>query len=205
MSRGAGLAAATALILLAGCSGGGAAGSTPTPTASAPSAAAASPSPLAPSTPAGSTSAGTPDSTATLVPGANCPTGTWRLVRFIGLGQSSTYGTGQGGDVTVAFDNGRYMMVGEGKEPITVVLAGQTATLTVDGTVAGTYQPDGAEMGFTIGEATGQGTLQAGNQKQTLPMASVGQVIAPRGKATLACPDQVLLIALPTVRLELER
>jgi hypothetical protein len=195
--------AATVLILLAGCSGGGAAGSTPT--ASAPSASAASPSVVAPSTPAESTSTGSPDSTATLVPGANCLTGTWRLVRFIGLGQSSTYGTGQGGDVTVAFDNGRYTLVGKGQEPITVVLAGQTASLTVDGTVSGTYQPDGSEMGFTIAEATGQGTLESGKQKQTLPMSSISQVIAPRGKATLACPEKVLLIALPTVRLELER
>jgi hypothetical protein len=206
VSRGAGLLAATVLILLSGCSGGGGGGTTPTPAVSAPSASGASPSLVAPSTPAGSASAATPDSTATgLVPGADCLTGTWRLVRFIGLGQSATYGTGQGGDVTVAFDNGRYTLVGAGQEPIRVLLAGQTADLTVDGTVAGTYQPAGAEMGFTVGEATGQGTLESGNQKQTLPMASIGQVIAPRGTATLACPDQVLLIALPTVRLELER
>jgi hypothetical protein len=203
VSRGAGLLAATVLILLAGCSGADGAGPTPAPPApSAPSTSAASPSVVAPSTPA----TGTPDSTASgLVPGADCLTGTWRLVRFIGLGDKATYGTGQGGDVTVAFDNGRYTLAGEGKEPITVVLAGQTARLTVDGTVSGTYQPDGAEMSFTIGEATGEGTLQSGNQKQTLPMAAIGQVIAPRGKATLACPDQVLLVALPTVRLELER
>ena len=197
--------AATVMVLLAGCSGGGGAGTTPTPTAPAPSPTAASPSVVTPSTPAESASASPSDGAATLVPGANCLTGTWRLVRFIGLGQSSTYGTGQGGDVTVAFDNGRYTMVGQGQEPITVVLAGQTATLTVDGTVSGTYQPDGSEMGFTIAEATGEGTLVSGQQKQTLPMSSISQVIAPRGKATLACPEKVLLIALPTVRLELER
>ena len=205
MSRRTGLLAATVLVLLVGCSGSGAGGTTPTPTAPAPSAPTAPPSPVTPSTPAESASAEPSDGAATLVPGASCLSGTWRLVRFIGLGQSATYGTGQGGDVTVAFDNGRYTLVGQGQEPFTVVLAGQTATLTVDGTVAGTYQPDGAEMAFTIGEATGQGTLEAGNQKQTLPMASIGQVIAPRGKATLACPSDVLLIALPTVRLELER
>ena len=204
MSRGAGLLAATVMVLLAGCSGGAGAGPTPAP--SAPSASAASPSVVAPSTPAGPTPASSPSSTeSSLVPGASCLTGTWRLVRFIGLGAQSTYGTGQGGDVTVAFDNGRYTLAGEGEEPITVVLAGQSARLTVDGTVSGTYQPDGAEMSFTIAEATGEGTLQSGNQKQTLPMESVGQVIAPRGKATLACPDDQLLIALPTVRLELER
>ena len=84
-------------------------------------------------------------------------------------------------------------------------LAGEAASLTVDGTVAGAYRPDGAEMSFTIDETTGQGTLQSGNQRQTLPMASIGQVIAPQGKATLACPENLLLVALPTVRLEFER
>jgi hypothetical protein len=198
--------AATALVLLAGCTGGGAS-APPTPAPSAPSAPATSAAPPPSGAPSASgTPAGDPTSTATgLVPGADCLTGTWRLVRFVGLGGSSTYGTGQGGDVTVRFDEGRYTLVGEGRRPYTVNLAGQSAELTVDGTVAGTYRPDGAEMGFTVGEATGEGTLQAGDQKQTLPMASIGQVIAPQGKATLACPDKVLLIALETVRLELER
>lgn len=197
----AGLVAATALVLLSACSGEGGTPSTPssTPVSTAPSTvgSAAPPSSAPLSTPAG-TSTG-------LVPGADCLNGTWRLVRFVGLGEQSTYGTGQGGDVTVAFDNGRYTMVGEGREPIIVTLAGSSANLTVDGSVTGSYQPAGAEMGFTIGEATGQGTLEAGGQKQTLPMAQVAQVVAPSGKATLACPSGVLLIALPTVRLELER
>ena len=199
MSRGAGLAAASVLIMLAGCTGGS---GTPTPAVS--STAPSVPAPSGSATP--STPAGTPTSTSTtLVPGADCLPGTWRLVRFVGLGQQATYGTGQGGDVRVTFDNGRYNLVGEGKQPITVNLAGEAASLTVDGTVAGSYRPDGAEMSFTIDEATGEGTLESGKQKQTLPMASIGRVIAPQGKATLACPDNLLLIALPTVRLEFER
>jgi hypothetical protein len=185
--------------MLAGCTGSGGT-STPTTSSTAPSAPAPSSS-TAPSTPAGS-----PTSTSSvLVPGADCLPGTWRLVRFVGLGEQTTYGTGQGGDVRVTFDDGRYNLVGEGKRPITVNLAGESASLTVDGTVAGTYQPDGAEMTFTVEEATGQGILESGKQKQTLPMASISQVIAPQGKATLACPDNLLLIALPTVRLEFER
>ena len=36
-------------------------------------------------------------------------------------------------------------------------------------------------------------------------MASIAKVVAPSGKATMACPNGVLAIALPTVRLELER
>lgn len=199
MSRVAGLVAAMTLLVLAGCTGGRP--ETPTPTPSAPGSSTPS-SPVAPSTSASATPTGTPTG---LVPGADCLTGTWRLVRFVGLGEQSTYGTGQGGDVTVAFDKGRYTMVGQGQRPITVNLAGSAADLTIDGTVQGSYQPAGAEMGFTIDEATGQGTLKAGGQKQSLPMAQIGQVIAPSGKATLACPQGVLLIALPTVRLELER
>jgi hypothetical protein len=202
VSRVAGLVAAVAMLVLAGCSGGGAEAPTSTPAAPEPSASAASPSAAAP-TPSGSSS---PSSTSTgLVPGANCLTGTWRLARFVGLGQQATYGTGQGGDVTVAFDSGRYTLVGEGKRPITVNLAGEAADLRINGTVEGTYQPSGASMTFTVGKATGQGTLEAGGERETLPMASIAQVIAPRGEATLACPENVLLVALPTVRLEFER
>jgi hypothetical protein len=198
----AGLVAAVTMLVLTGCSGSGAEAPSATPTASAPSASAASPSAADP-TPSGSSS---PTSRSTgLVPGADCLTGTWRLVRFVGLGEQSTYGTGQGGDVTVAFDNGRYTLVGKGERPITVNLAGEAAELRINGTVEGTYQPSGASMAFTVGKATGQGTLQAGDQRQTLPMASIAQVIAPRGAATLACPENVLLVALPSVRLELER
>jgi hypothetical protein len=192
----AGLVAAMAMLVLAGCSGGGAEAPPSTPAAPAPSASAALPSA------ASSTSTGT--STA-LIPGANCLTGTWRLVRFIGLGEQSTYGTGQGGDVIVTFDDGRYDLVGKGQRPITVNLAGESARLTINGTAEGTYQPNGGQMSFTVGRTTGQGTLQSGSQRETLPMASIVQVIAPRGTATLACPENVLLIALPTVRLELER
>lgn len=200
----AGLAAATALVLLGGCSGDGG-----SPTAPSPAPATGAPSISGPAAPPSSSGpASTPAAAGTptgLIPGADCLTGTWRLVRFVGLGAQSTYGTGQGGDVTVAFDNGRYTMVGEGKKPIVVNLAGSAADLTVDGSITGRYRPDGSDMSFTVGEATGQGTLEAGGQKQTLPMAQVAQVVAPSGRATLACPSGVLLIALPTVRLELER
>jgi hypothetical protein len=203
VSRRAGLVAATIVILLAGCSDG-----TPTPaaTGTAPVSDGSTAAPSAAPPPVSESPANSPGSTSTaLIPGANCLTGTWRLVRFIGLGEMSTYGTGQGGDVTVTFDDGAYTLVGKGKTPIRVNLAGESADLRIDGTVKGTYQPDGESMAFTIGEATGQGTLESGDQRETLPMASIAKVVAPSGKATIACPDKVLLIALPTVRLELER
>jgi hypothetical protein len=197
------LVAVAVLLVLAGCSDGTPApAATGTPPVSDGSTSAPSAAPRS----ASDSPAESPGSTSTaLIPGANCLTGTWRLVRFIGLGEMSTYGTGQGGDVTVTFDDGAYTLVGKGKKPITVNLAGESAHLRIDGTVKGTYQPDGESMAFTIREATGQGTLKSGDQRERLPMASIGKVVAPSGKATIACPDKVLLIALPTVRLELER
>jgi hypothetical protein len=38
--------------------------------------------------------------------GTKVPGGRYRLVRFVGVGEKGTYGTGQGGDVTVTFDKG---------------------------------------------------------------------------------------------------
>jgi hypothetical protein len=189
-----GLVSAGVLIVLAGCSDG-----TPTPVATSSAPAPDGSEAVAPAaTPSEKTSTA-------LIPGADCLDGTWRLVRFIGLGEQSTYGTGQGGDVTMTFDDGAYRLVGKGKKPIRVNLAGQAGDLWIDGTAAGNYAPDGGEMAFTIDKATGEGTLESGDKRQTLPMASIAQVVAPEGKATLACPNDVLGIALPSVRLELER
>jgi hypothetical protein len=199
----AGLVAVAVLVVLAGCSDG-----TPTPatTVAPPDSDGSTSAPSAVPSSASSSPAEIPGSTSTaLIPGADCLTGTWRLVRFIGLGDSATYGTGQGGDVTVTFDDGTYTLVGEGTKPYRVNLAGESADLRIDGTAKGTYTPDGGEMAFTIDEATGNGTLVSGDQRETLPMPSIAKVVAPSGKATLACPKGVLAIALPTVRLELER
>ena len=54
--------------------------------------------------------------------------------------ERGTYGTGEGGDVTVTFTNGSYLLSGEGKEPIALSLPGPTAGLLVDVTISGTYQ-----------------------------------------------------------------
>ena len=100
----------TLLVALAGCSGDSASGPTPIPSSEPP--AAAAPATVGPST-----------SPIPAVPVNECLSGRYRLVRFAGVGERGSYGTGEGGDVTVTFNNGSYLLSGEGKEPITAQLA----------------------------------------------------------------------------------
>ena len=134
---------------------------------------------------------------------SECLSGQYRLVRFVGVGEKGTYGAGQGGDVTVAFNNGSYTLRGAGKDPIKLTLAGQTAGLLVNGTVSGDYQLEGDRARFTVGESTGSATLRLGRVKESLPISDVANVLAPDGEATLACADNALIVTLQDVRLEL--
>jgi hypothetical protein len=179
---------ATPLLALAGCSGAAASG--PSTPASLPPQAA---SPNAPNP-----SASAPDSAV-----QKCLNGRYRLVRFIGVGEKGTYGTGQGGDVTVTFDNGTYLLRGAGKDPIKLTLAGQTAGLLVNGSVGGDYQLQGDKASFTVGKSTGSATLQVGPAKKSLPISEVTNVLAPDGEASLSCANDALIVTLQDVRLEL--
>jgi hypothetical protein len=183
--------AATLLLALAGCSGESAATGPSTPTSS-PSEAAA-PDGSSPSASTSSPMLG------------DCLNGRYRLVRFVGVGEKGTYGTGQGGDVTVTFDNGSYRLRGAGKDPIKLTLAGQNAGLLVDGTIGGSYQLQGDRASFTVGESTGSATLQVGPAKKSLPISQVADVLAQEGEAGLACANDALIVTLQDVRLELGR
>ena len=88
------------------------------------------------------------------VPVNECLSGRYRLVRFAGVGERGSYGTGEGDDVTVTFNEGSYLLSGEGKEPITLSLPGPTAGLLVDGTISGNYQVQGDRATFTVSEST---------------------------------------------------
>jgi hypothetical protein len=178
----------TLLLALAGCSGAAASGpSTPT-----------SPPPQAASPSAPNPSASAPDAAV-----QKCLTGRYRLVRFVGVGEKGTYGTGQGGDVTVTFDNGTYLLRGAGKDPIKLTLAGQDAGLLVNGSVGGDYQLQGDKASFTVGKSTGSATLQVGPVKKSLPISEVANVLAPDGEASLSCANDALIVTLQDVRLEL--
>lgn len=181
--------AATLLVVLAGCSGQSA--------ASGPS------SPTSEPTQAASPDASRPSAPTSASPVTNCLSGRYRLVRFVGVGEKGTYGTGQGGDVTVTFDNGSYQLRGAGKNPIKLTLAGQNAGLLVNGTISGDYQLQGDHATFTVGESTGSATLQVGPVKKSLPISEVANVLAPEGEANLACANDALIVTLQDVRLEL--
>ncbi|MFL6045862.1 MAG: hypothetical protein ACJ72M_12170, partial [Propionibacteriaceae bacterium] len=85
----------TLLVALAGCSGDSASGPTLMPSSAAP------PATVGPST-----------SPIPAVPVNECLSGRYRLVRFAGVGERGSYGTGEGGDVTVTFNNGSYLLSG---------------------------------------------------------------------------------------------
>ena len=183
------VAVAAPMFAVGGCSGSPSAGETPSPTQPESVATASSSTPMA-----------TPPSA---TPVTNCLKGRYRLVRFVGVGDKGTFGTGEGGDVTVTFSNESYLLRGAGKDPIKLTLAGQTANLLVDGTISGDYRVAGDKAIFTVGESTGSATLTVGSSKGSVSIAEVGSVLAPDGEGGLACANDALILTLQDVRLEL--
>jgi hypothetical protein len=178
------VAVAALMLTVASCSGGSSPGDTPslTPPESSATASSSTPSAAAPVT--------------------DCLKGSYRLIRFVGAGEKGTFGTGEGGDVTVTFNNGSYLLRGAGKDPIKLTLAGQTADLLVNGTISGDYRVEGDKATFTMGESTGSATLSVGSSKSSVSIADVGSVLAPDGKAVLSCANDALIVTLQDVRLE---
>jgi hypothetical protein len=179
------------LLALAGCSGDLAASGPPAPSAGA-------------ADPAGPATASS-RTTSSPVPVSQCLSGRYRLVRFVGVGEKGTYGTGEGGDVAVTFDNGSYVLVGAGKDPIRLTLAGHTANMLVNGTISGNYRLDGDKASFTVGESGGSATLQVGKVRKSVPISEVANVLAPDGEAGLACASNALIVTLQDVRLQLAK
>ena len=182
------VALAISTMAVAGCSGSRSVGDTPSPTQLESSA---------------TTSNSTPTVTpAPAAPAADCLNGRYRLVRFVGVGDKGTFGTGEGGDVGVTFDDGAYVVRGAGKDPIKLTLAGQTADLLVDGNISGDYRVAGTKATFTLGKGTGSATLSVGSSKESVSIEQVGNVLAPDGEAGLACANDALIVTLQDVRLE---
>ncbi len=196
-----GAVALTAAVLVAGA-GCSDADEPADPTASTPVSSPAAPAPSASGRASTDTSGAPTESTVGLV---ECMSGSYQLARFVSLGGDATYGTGEGGDVTFTTDGAAWAIQGEGKEPIALMLAGQSGTLAVDGAALGTLTTSGYVGTFELEHATGSAVLQAGPQKQTVAMKQVAAIVAPNGKAQLTCTEGKLTMLFPQVRLEFER
>ena len=183
------LAILTAAV--AGCSGSRSTGDTPSPTRLESSAAPSDPTPTVTPAPA--------------APAANCLDGRYRLVRIVGVGNTSILGTGEGGDVAVTFDDGAYVLRGAGEDPIKLTRAGLTGDLLVDGSISGDYRVEGTQAIFTLREGTGSATLSVGPLEESVSMAQVGNTLTENGEAGLACANDALILTLQDVRLELGR
>jgi hypothetical protein len=173
---------AALMLAVAGCSSSPSAGNTP------------SPSPPTSSAPATTPAAAAPDAT--------CLNGRYQLVRFDGVGDRKRYGTGEGGDVTITFAAGSYLLHGAGKDPIKLTLAGLNADLLVNGTISGDHRVTGNQAILTVGGSTGSMTLSKGWLKESVPMEQVGSVLATNSEAELACANDALILTLQDVRLE---
>jgi hypothetical protein len=118
------------------------------------------------------------------------------------VNDQASFGTGEGGDIRVAFGDDTYTLTGAGKEPVTLTLAGQQGKLLVNGAVDGTYALKGNNATFEVGQTKGSATVELAGRKETLTMGDVGNVLAPNGDATLACNDKGLIVLLSEIRLE---
>ena len=179
------------------------------------------PAPADSSAPASESASGSPGSssasesaTAESMPAADCLSYRYRLLRFVALGGSDAYGTGEGGDVYVTFSNhpatggsapDSYLLEGRGRDPIKLTLAGSTGALTVDGTAEGTYELQETQATFTSTGSAGSATLKAGGRTQKLTMADVAAIVAPKGSAQVSCTDKALTLTSQSVRFELAR
>ena len=175
---------AALMVAVAGCSSSPSAGNTPSPNQPTSSAAATTPTP------------------ATAAPDATCLNGLYQLMRFDGVGDRKRYGTGEGGDVTITFADGSYLLHGAGKDPIKLTLAGLNADLLVNGTISGDHRVTGNQAILTVGESTGSMTLSKGWLKESVPMEQVGSVLATNSEAELGCANDALILTLQDVRLE---
>ncbi len=124
------------------------------------------------------------------------PAGTYRLEQFAGQGQSGI-GVGKGGDATVDFTDGDYVLTSKGDKPFALTVAGKgQADLFVDGTVKGTYTTSGTTRHFKVGTAKGTAYLSnAAGERSAIDFAQVASVIGLNGDLAAACSGDRLALA----------
>ena len=197
------LTAATAALLVAGCSASDQAPSSQSssapPTGAAESSAATTPATTGPVPSAPGTATPGTAAPGTSPSGGPCPagqpSGTYDLKEFAGQANSAL-GHGKGGDITVTFTNGSYRVEGSGKQPMAMTVADKAAgDLYVKGTIDGSYEKSGSVRTFAVDSAKGTAYVTNDEGRAPIEFAQLAKVIGLEGKFALACQGDRLALA----------
>ena len=179
------VAAATVVLLAAGCSSGS---SSPTPTAA--------PTPSAPATSSSPTSS------------APCPDGAYVISAFEGRGDASATGKGSGGNVTAKFATGRFTISSDGSQPTKLDLGAVNAEMRLDGEITGTYEGDPSALRLTATGAHGNATVKGFGVTRNYSVGGLAnQLIGQGATAQVTCDETAgtAVVVLPNVSLTLTR
>ena len=179
------LAAATVVLLAAGCS------STPT----------ASPTPGAESTPSATHSSAVPSA-------GPCPDGAYVVSSFEGRGTAAAAGKGSGGDIRADFTSGTYTISSDGAEPTKVDLGPTNAELRFNGEIKGEYRGDPSALELKATGAHGDASIKGFGFTRSFSAGGLAdQLIGKSATAEVTCDDDAgtATVVLPNVSLTLTR
>ena len=180
------LAAATVVLLAAGCSSGA---STPTPTPTpepTPSATSASP---------------------TASPG-DCPDGAYTITSFEGRGETSAAGKGTGGDITADFSSGTFTIASDGSDPVKLDLGPSNAELRFNGEIKGEYRGAATALKLATTGAHGDVSIKGFGFTRNFSVGGLAnQLIGKSATAQVTCDDAAgtAVVLLPNASLTLTR
>ena len=184
------VAAATVVLLAAGCSSGSS--SSPNPSA----------------LPTSSVASTAPTTTSSPTSSAPCPDGAYVVTAFEGRGQSAAAGRGSGGNVTADFTSGRFVVASDGSQPTKLDLGAVNAELRLDGQITGTYEGDPSALRLTATGAHGNATVKGFGITRNYSVDSLAnQLIGQGATAQVTCDDAAgtAVVVLPNVSLTLTR
>ncbi|MBA8792627.1 hypothetical protein FHX74_000221 [Friedmanniella endophytica] len=129
-----------------------------------------------------------------------CPDGRYTITRLEGQGSASALGTGTGGDLTLAFTDGRWTLDSDGASAMKLDVGPGTVDLTFDGTITGDYSGSPDDLTMTVTDATGSARLKGFGVDRTSSARQIADRIVPTGTTGSAtCTATGATITLPTV------
>lgn len=178
------LAAATVVLLAAGCSSGA---SSPTPSAA--------PTPSVSATSASASA-------------APCPDGAYVLTAFEGRGNASAAGQGTGGNITADFTSGTFTIASDGSQAAKLDLGPVNAEMRFNGEIKGEYRGDPAALELTTTGAHGDVSIKGFGVSRSYSAGGLAnQLIGQAATAQVTCDDAAgtAVVVLPNASLTLTR